>query len=87
MSSAYTVKKVSDFSVPSQDVANQTFPAGESLVSDIQAGDGKIANLFYNVCMLFYSVCFQRHLAGFWCINVLGAKGTGGGKLCGPLLP
>ncbi len=46
----YTVKKVSDFPVPSRDVNNQTLPelftAGESLVSDIPAGDGKIANLF-----------------------------------------
>jgi hypothetical protein len=25
------------------------FPAGESLVSDIRAGDGKVANLFYSV--------------------------------------
>jgi hypothetical protein len=29
----------------------------------------------------------QRYLAGFWCINVsLGAKGTRGEKLRGPLL-
>ncbi len=27
------------------------FPTRESLVSDIQAGDGKIANLYYNVIM------------------------------------
>jgi hypothetical protein len=48
-------KKVSDFSVPSLDVNNQTlpgrelctvFPDRESLVSDIPAGDGKITNLF-----------------------------------------
>ncbi len=34
-----TVKKVSDFPVPSRDVT--------SLVSDIPAGDEKIVNLFY----------------------------------------
>jgi hypothetical protein len=28
---------------------NLLFPASEILVSDIPAGDGKIANLFYNV--------------------------------------
>ncbi len=49
-------KKVSDFPAPSWDVTKQTlpgrkyivkfFPARESLVSDIPAGDGKIANLF-----------------------------------------
>jgi hypothetical protein len=50
-------KKVSDFSVHSRDVTNQTpwpgiiklFPARESLVSGVLAGDGKIANLFYSV--------------------------------------
>jgi hypothetical protein len=42
----YTVKKTSDFSVPSRDVTNQTLFV---LVSDIPAGDGKIANLFYSV--------------------------------------
>ncbi len=49
-----TVKKVSGFPVPSRDVTDKTlpgrefelFPARESLVSDIPAGDGKIANLF-----------------------------------------
>jgi hypothetical protein len=51
----YTLKKVKDFSVPSRDVTYQTlpgwelFPARESLVSDIPAWDGKIANLFYSV--------------------------------------
>jgi hypothetical protein len=42
-------QKVSDFPVSSRDVTNQTlklFPARESLVSDIPAGDGKIANSF-----------------------------------------
>jgi hypothetical protein len=43
----YTVKKLSDFSGPSQDDTNQKlFPTRESLVSDIPAGDGKINNLF-----------------------------------------
>ncbi len=53
--------KVSLFPVPSPDVtdSDQTlpalsgitklFPARESLVSDIPAGDGKMANLFYSV--------------------------------------
>ncbi len=36
-------RKVCDFPVPSRDVTNQT------LISDIPAGDRKIANLFYNV--------------------------------------
>ncbi len=34
----YTVKK------------NVIFPAGESLVSGLPAGDGKIVNIFYSVC-------------------------------------
>jgi hypothetical protein len=48
----YTGKKVINFPVPRGDVTYQTlpgrenFPARESLVSDIPAGDGKIANLF-----------------------------------------
>jgi hypothetical protein len=45
----YTVKKVSGFPVLSRDVTyllNKLFPARESLVSDIQAGDGKTDNLF-----------------------------------------
>jgi hypothetical protein len=48
----FTVKKVSGFPVPSQDVTlTKLSLAGnnlnrESLVSDIQAGDGKTANLF-----------------------------------------
>ncbi len=32
---------------PSQGIT-KLFPAGESLVSDIPAGDGKIPNLFYS---------------------------------------
>ncbi len=48
-------KRLSIFPVPSRDVTYQTFPGGEwfllfpareSLVSDIPAGDGKIVNLF-----------------------------------------
>jgi hypothetical protein len=36
-------------------MTNQTlpwilFPVRENLVSDIPAGDGKVANLFYSVC-------------------------------------
>jgi hypothetical protein len=43
-----TVKKVSDFS--SQESVTKLFLAGNKLilVSDIPAGDGKIANLFYS---------------------------------------
>jgi hypothetical protein len=49
-----TVKKASGFPVPRRDVTHQTpwrgiiklFPARESFVSDIPAGDGKTANLF-----------------------------------------
>jgi hypothetical protein len=50
----HTVKKVSDFLVPSRDVTNQTggeiklFPATESLISDFPAEDGKIDHLFYS---------------------------------------
>ncbi len=40
----YTVKKLSFFPVPNWDVTNQTlpkiFPARESLLNDIPAGDG-----------------------------------------------
>jgi hypothetical protein len=45
-----TVKKVSDFPVPSQDVTNQTLP--ENLFS---AGGGKIADLFYSVLLFHYT--------------------------------
>jgi hypothetical protein len=41
--SKHTVKKVIDFRVPCR-----LFPARESSVSDVPAGDGKIANLFYS---------------------------------------
>jgi hypothetical protein len=53
---------VSGFPVPSQDVTNQTipgpviiklFPARESLVSDIPAGDGKIDHFFNSVGTYF----------------------------------
>ncbi len=44
-------KKVSDFPIPIR-----LLPIMESLVSDIPAGDGKIANLFYSVGQL------QKHL-------------------------
>jgi hypothetical protein len=52
--SSYTVKKISDFPVPSWDVTKQTLPGrecfkGEFGYSDIPAGDRKIANLFYSV--------------------------------------
>ncbi len=44
------LKKVNDLPVPSRDVTNQIIPGhGESLVSDIPDGDGKIGNLFYSV--------------------------------------
>ncbi len=55
----YTVKKVSDFPVPSQDVTNQTLPCrelfpgqGEFGYSAIPAGDGKSANIFLQ-CIIF----------------------------------
>ncbi len=44
----YTVKKVSDIHFPNRNVTYQ-FPPRESLVSDISAGDGNVANLFYGV--------------------------------------
>jgi hypothetical protein len=52
-------KNFSDFPIPGRDVTNQTLPGreglnfnptGESLVSHIPAGDGKIVNLFFTVC-------------------------------------
>jgi hypothetical protein len=68
MGRSYTVKKVSDFpgmsltklslamSLTDLSLASKTvtklFPTRESLVSDIPAGDGKIANLFYSVLAL-----------------------------------
>jgi hypothetical protein len=60
-----TVKKVSDFLVPSRGVAYQTpwpgkiklFPVRESLVSDIPAGDRKIVNLFLQCAVHASTVC------------------------------
>jgi hypothetical protein len=55
-------KKVSGFPVPSRGMSLnklslagifEFFPARESLVSDIQAGDGKTDNLFYSALPLF----------------------------------
>jgi hypothetical protein len=46
----YTVKKVSDFPVPSRDV---------SLVSDIPAGDGKTANLFLQCTQTSFAYGFS----------------------------
>jgi hypothetical protein len=37
--SHYTVKKVSDFSVPSRDVTYQTLPAGNNLIIPCQGVD------------------------------------------------
>jgi hypothetical protein len=56
----YTVKKVNDFPVPSRTEPNSLwlriikiiFPAMESLVSVIPAGDGKTDKLFFNVYYL-----------------------------------
>ncbi len=57
-----TVKKVHKFPVSSRDVTNQTppgqeqfsydaiFPAQGEFGSDIPAGDGKLAILFFTVC-------------------------------------
>ncbi len=49
-------KKISDFPIPAgmsltkpSQPGNNLFPPWESLVSDIPAGDDKIANLFYSV--------------------------------------
>jgi hypothetical protein len=53
----YTVKKFNDFPIPSRDVTitklsvarnNLIIPGQKSVVSDIPAGDRKIANLFYS---------------------------------------
>jgi hypothetical protein len=54
------VKKVSDLPVPSRDVTNQTLPGRVQLNYSwpgivwlvTSAGDGKIANLFYNAITL-----------------------------------
>jgi hypothetical protein len=56
--SGHTVKKFSDFPVPSRDVTYpnspcrgiiKLYPTRESLVSDIPTGDGKIVHLFLTV--------------------------------------
>ncbi len=61
---SYTVKKVHEFPVSSRDVTNQTPPGQEyfsyhviiptqgEFGSDIPAGDGKLANLFFTVYMV-----------------------------------
>jgi hypothetical protein len=63
-----TVKNVSDIPVPSRDVTYQTlpwegkiklFPHRESLVSDIPAGDGNVANIFLRCRYSFAFFCFQ----------------------------
>jgi hypothetical protein len=67
-------KKVSHFPVHSRDVTYQTlpgnspwpgiiklFPARESLVSDIPAGDGKMANLFLQ-CMVATRLQSKKYL-------------------------
>jgi hypothetical protein len=51
----YTVKKGYRFSVPSQDVTNQTVPGG---VSDIPAGGRENRLPFFTVCVLT-AVLFQ----------------------------
>ncbi len=63
----YTVKKVSYFPVPSRDVTNQTL-----LVSDIPAGDGKIANLF----LQWTVIRFVSISAKFGTCTVVGLKET-----------
>jgi hypothetical protein len=42
----HTVKKIIVFPVPSQDIANQTLPARETLISDIPTGGRENDNLF-----------------------------------------
>ncbi len=62
-------KKVSHIPIPSRDVTYQTlsllFPPMGSLVSDIPAGDGNVANLFYSVHS--YLVC------GHLCLKMLSS--------------
>jgi hypothetical protein len=40
------------------------FPARESLISDILAGDGKTADLFYSVCQLLTSLEVEAYGTG-----------------------
>ncbi len=42
----YTVKKISDIPVPSRDVTYKLSPGRKSLVCNIPAGDGNVANVF-----------------------------------------
>jgi hypothetical protein len=53
-SAKYTVKKVSDISVPSRDVTYQTVPERENLN---YYGDGNVTKHFYGV-QYFYSCLF-----------------------------
>ncbi len=71
----YTIhcKKGSDFTVPSRDVnctnypklgKIKLFPARESLVSDIPAGDGKMVNLFLQCRRCKYDLsCFSLSIS------------------------
>ncbi len=65
----YSVKKVSRFFHPQPGChlpnspwpgIMKLFPARESLASDIPAGDGKIAYLFYSVSLNFATSFLQR---------------------------
>jgi hypothetical protein len=47
--SLYTVKKRFAIFTSPAEISLKLFPARESLVSDISAGDGKIVNPFYRV--------------------------------------
>jgi hypothetical protein len=55
----YTVKKVSNF-------LSKLFPARESLIIDISAGDGKIANLFLQ-CSVFQREMIRSLGQGYLC--------------------
>jgi hypothetical protein len=61
----YTVKNCLPFSRP-WPVIIKLFPARESLVSDIPAGDGKIANLFLQ-CMQIIAIPIN-HAGGRVCV-------------------
>jgi hypothetical protein len=60
-------KKGCDFSIPKRNETNSPWPgiiklftAMESLVSDIPAGDGKIATLFYSVqCKNIFAYTYE----------------------------
>ena len=49
----YTVKKVSDLPTSPWAGIIKLFPPRQSLVSDIPAGDGNVAYLFYGVVSVF----------------------------------